>query len=87
FREVIMERFPDRQIVQFPQSIHYRSPERIEQSARASARHKNFVLRVRDEESKEFSEKHCDGTVRLCPDMAVAIGPLPDRATQISVLA
>ncbi|MGO7515610.1 polysaccharide pyruvyl transferase family protein, partial [Rhizobium ruizarguesonis] len=23
FREAIMERFPDRQIIQFPQSIHY----------------------------------------------------------------
>ena len=82
-----MERFPDRQIIQFPQSIHYSSPERIEQSKRAIGRHKNFVLLVRDEESKEFSEKHFDCTVRLCPDMAFAIGPLPERATQIPVLA
>lgn len=83
FREAIMERFPDRQIIQFPQSIHYSSPERIEQSKRAIGRHKNFVLLVRDEESKEFSEKHFDCTVRLCPDMAFAIGPLAERATQI----
>ncbi len=87
FREAIMERFPDRQIIQFPQSIHYSSPERIEQSKRAIGRHKNFVLLVRDEESKEFSEKHFDCAVRLCPDMAFAIGPLPERATQIPVLA
>ena len=28
FRERVLERFPDRQIIQFPQSIHYNSQER-----------------------------------------------------------
>src|SRR5262249_51583605 len=30
FRERVIERFPNRQIIQFPQSIHYKAPERIE---------------------------------------------------------
>jgi len=87
FREAVLERFPDRQIIQFPQSIHYSSPARIEQSARAIGRHRNFVLLVRDEESKDFAEKHFDCEVKLCPDMAFAIGELPSRPSEFPVLA
>jgi pyruvyl transferase EpsO len=87
FRERVLERFPTRPIIQFPQSIHYKSPERIEESARAIGRHKNFVLLVRDEESKHFAEKHFDCQVRLCPDMAFAIGALEPAAAEFPVLA
>jgi exopolysaccharide biosynthesis predicted pyruvyltransferase EpsI len=87
FREAIMEVFPDRRVVQFPQSIHYNSQARVEQSARAIGRHKNFILVVRDQQSKEFGEKHFDCDVRLCPDMAFAIGPLTDRKMELPVLA
>ncbi len=76
FRERVLERFSERQVIQFAQSIHYKSKERVEQSARAIGRHKNFVLLVRDEESKEFAQKHFDCQVRLCPDMAFCIGAL-----------
>ncbi len=76
FRERVLERFPGRQIIQFPQSIHYRSQERLEESARIIGRHKNFVLLVRDEESQQVAEKHFDCQVRLCPDMAFCIGPI-----------
>jgi exopolysaccharide biosynthesis predicted pyruvyltransferase EpsI len=87
FRERVIERFPDRQIIQFPQSIHYKSAERAEQSARIIGRHKNFVLLVRDEESKQFAEKHFDCQVRLCPDMAFCIGELQPAASEFPVLA
>ncbi len=87
FRERILERFPNRQIIQFPQSIHYASPGRIAESARAIARHRNFVLLVRDEESREFAEKHFDCQVRLCPDMAFAIGAIKPAAAEFPVLA
>ncbi len=87
FRERVLELFPDRTIIQFPQSIHYRSPGRVEQSARAIARHRNFTLLVRDEESKAFAEKHFDCAVGLCPDMAFAIGPVEPAAAEFPVLA
>lgn len=87
FREHVLERFPDRQIIQFPQSIHYKSQERVEESARAIGRHKNFVLLVRDEESREFAQKHFDCQVRLCPDMAFSIGAVPPAAAEFPVLA
>jgi exopolysaccharide biosynthesis predicted pyruvyltransferase EpsI len=87
FREAILERFPNRQIIQLPQSIHYDSPQRVEQSARVIGRHRNFVLLVRDEQSRQFAETHFDCEVKLCPDMAFAIGPLGPRPSQFPVLA
>ncbi len=87
FRERVLERFPDRQIIQLPQSIHHKSKERVDQSARAIGRHKNFVLLVRDEESREFAHKHFDCQVRLCPDMAFCIGALQPAASEFPVLA
>ncbi len=59
-RESILARWPGRLVVQLPQSIHYTSQEYTDRMARAIARHKNFVLLVRDEELKAFAEKHFD---------------------------
>jgi exopolysaccharide biosynthesis predicted pyruvyltransferase EpsI len=87
-RESILERWPGRLVVQLPQSIHYKSQEHADRMARAIARHKNFVLLVRDEESKGFAEKQFDCRVHLCPDMAFAIGPIqPLASAQFPVLA
>lgn len=87
-RESILERWPGRLVVQLPQSIHYKSQGHADRMARAIARHKNFVLLVRDEASKEFAEKHFDCRVHLCPDMAFCIGPIqPLAASQFPVLA
>jgi pyruvyl transferase EpsO len=87
FREAVLERFPHRRIIQFPQSIHYRSQARIGQTARAISRHRNFLLLVRDEESRDFAEKHFDCEVRLCPDMAFWIGAVEPEAAEFPVLA
>lgn len=87
FREKVLERFPNRQVIQFPQSIHYKSQARLDESARVIGRHKHFVLLVRDEESKEFALKHFDCEVRLCPDMAFCIGAIEPEAPEFPVLA
>lgn len=87
-RESILERWHGRLVVQLPQSIHYKSQHHADRMARAIARHKNFVLLVRDEESKAFAEKHFDCRVHLCPDMAFCIGPIqPLAAARFPVLA
>lgn len=87
-RESILARWPGRLVVQMPQSIHYKSQSHADRMARAIARHGNFVLLVRDEESKSFAEKHFDCRVHLCPDMAFCIGPVqPLAAARIPVLA
>jgi exopolysaccharide biosynthesis predicted pyruvyltransferase EpsI len=87
FREHVLERFPDRRVVQLPQSIHYKSAERLEASKRAIGRHKDFVLLVRDTNSLEFAETHFDCAVRLCPDMAFCIGPIRAARPEFPVLA
>lgn len=87
FREQVIQRFPNRLVVQFPQSIHYDDPARAEVTARVIGQHKNFVLLVRDEESKHFAEKHFDCVVKLCPDMAFCIGAVQAPAPTLPVLA
>lgn len=79
FREEVLARWPNRRIVHFPQSIHFNSADRADQAARAIAAHKDFILLVRDEESKDFAERKFDCQVRLCPDMAFFMGPLEER--------
>ena len=76
FRERVLELWPGRRIIQFPQSIHYSSEVRADETARIIGRHKNFVLLCRDEESKHFAEKRFDCVVQLCPDMAFCIGSI-----------
>lgn len=87
FREQVIETFPDRTIIQFPQSIHYSSMERADQTARIIEKHSDFILYVRDAASLEFAQRKFQCEVHLCPDMAFCIGPLANRPTSISVLA
>ncbi len=87
FRERVLEQCPDRQVIQFPQSIHYDSPARAEETARVIGRHRNFVLLVRDEASKHFAERHFDCEVRLCPDMACYLGEVEPEPARFPVLA
>ncbi len=87
FREQVMEVFPQRPIVQFPQSIHYGSAERAEKTKRAIGKHGKFTLLVRDEESFDFAQKHFDCEVILCPDMAFCIGEVKATDPKFPVLA
>lgn len=75
-REHLLERFPDREIVQLPQSIHFDRPEQAARTARAIARHGRFRLFVRDQFSYEFATTNFDCEIRLCPDMAFFLGAL-----------
>jgi pyruvyl transferase EpsO len=76
FRETLMRQFPDRQIVQLPQSLHYGNPEAIHQTADIIAKHGKFSLYVRDRRSYEMAAKAFNCPVTLCPDMAIYLGPL-----------
>ncbi|HEY5810836.1 MAG TPA: polysaccharide pyruvyl transferase family protein [Povalibacter sp.] len=79
FRERILARWPGRQVIQFPASIHYDSPARADESARIIDRHGNFILMVRDEESRHFAQQRFNCRVILCPDMALCIGAIKSR--------
>lgn len=87
FKDRVIDRFRDRRIVQFPQSIHFNSIARAEQTARVIDRHPDFTLVVRDEDSRDFARRHFQCAVRLCPDMAFAIGPVAARPAEMPVLA
>ncbi len=76
FRESVVETFPDRLIVQLPQSVHYHDAGLADRTARVIARHGNVRLLVRDQPSLEFAAARFDCTVRLCPDLALCLGPL-----------
>jgi pyruvyl transferase EpsO len=87
FRDHVLNCFPDRKIVQFPQSIHFQSVDRADQAARVIEKHRDFTLLVRDEESADFARRKFQCTVRLCPDMAFAIGPIVAKSPTLPVLA
>ena len=72
----ILDRFPGRPIVQFPQSISFSTQAGIDATARAIERQGNFTLLVRDRKSQAFAEKHFPCTTILCPDMAFALGDM-----------
>lgn len=77
FREYLLERFPDRPIVQLPQSIHFRDPAHRTRFAAQAGRHPDFHLYVRDQPSQMLAERHVDCPVTLAPDSAFGLGPLP----------
>jgi exopolysaccharide biosynthesis predicted pyruvyltransferase EpsI len=81
FRLSLLERFPDREIIQLPQAIHFQDPSNIAPTARAIARHGRLVLLVRDHASFEFATTNFECEVKLCPDMAFFLGPTERGAT------
>jgi exopolysaccharide biosynthesis predicted pyruvyltransferase EpsI len=85
FREHLLERFRDREVIQLPQSIHFDDPARAAAAARAIARHGNFRLFVRDQPSYDFAAEHFDCEIALCPDMALFIGALDRGAPDVDL--
>lgn len=81
FRERILDRFHDREIIQLPQSIHFANPGRTERVARAIERHAKFVLLVRDQHSYDFATANFACDVKLCPDMAFFLGAVDRKWT------
>jgi pyruvyl transferase EpsO len=81
FRRRVLEEFPDRAVIQLPQSLHFREPENLQATKDFIGRHGNFTLLVRDQPSFELATAEFDCAVHLCPDMAFALKPFsPPRA-------
>jgi pyruvyl transferase EpsO len=82
-RERVIADFPDRRIVQLPQSIHFGSAQATARARAILNRHSQLTLLVRDHSSLEFAGNEFSAASRLCPDMAMSLGPLPRHpATQ-----
>jgi pyruvyl transferase EpsO len=78
-RRRIFEDFPNRPILQLPQSIWFQSPDHILPFARTIGRLKRFTLLTRDAASETFARRHFDCPVALCPDLALALDPADFR--------
>jgi pyruvyl transferase EpsO len=83
FREEVLTRYPGRTVIQLPQSLQFNDPSSLRRTAQVIARHKSFVLLVRDQASYDLASDNFECLVRLCPDMAFCLGQLarPIRPT------
>lgn len=78
-RRRVLGDFPQARVVQLPQSVWFRSEERVEQFRRLAEAHPDFTLMLREHRSLEWAEANLDVPLVLCPDLAFALGPLPRR--------
>lgn len=85
-RTEILNRFPGKPIIQFPQSIYFATQAGIDETARAIERQGNFSLLVRDRKSQAFAERHFPCTTLLCPDMAFALGDIDRRPASLDFM-
>jgi pyruvyl transferase EpsO len=74
-RERVMHDFPERRIVQLPQSIEFRSDSALNAAKRIVAGHRDFTLLVRSERSLGLARQF-NAPTALCPDLALRLPPL-----------
>lgn len=83
----LLRRFPERPIVQLPQSLYYDDEAQIATMAQAIAAHGAFTLLVRDARSLDFAQRHFDCDIRLCPDAALYLGRQDRAPAKADILA
>ena len=79
-REKVIAAYPRHRIVILPQTIYFRSPERLRQSAEQMSGHADLHLFVRDRRSLEIARAEfpdCHPT--LAPDMAAFLYPVEQQ--------
>ncbi len=77
FRERVIQDFPANRIIQLPQTIYFVNAWAADQCATVFNSHPDLTILCRDQPSIEFARKRFDGARVLCPDMALALGPIP----------
>lgn len=80
-REEVIKKFPNNKVVFMPQTVHFKSLDRMEQSANVINKHKNLTIFCRDTRSYQIlKDNFCDNVI-LCPDMAHSLwGVFPVQA-------
>ena len=80
FRERLIERFPDRRIIQMPQTMHFASSQAAGRAAEVFNRHPDLTLLARDHVSARLADELFDCRTLLCPDMAFQLNLAPAAA-------
>ncbi|MGH7646756.1 MAG: polysaccharide pyruvyl transferase family protein [Gemmatimonadaceae bacterium] len=75
-RERVLADFPDRAVIQLPQSLYFADPAALARARTAFAAHRRFTLLLRDARSLAAARRAFDAPTDLCPDLAFALGPL-----------
>jgi exopolysaccharide biosynthesis predicted pyruvyltransferase EpsI len=79
FRERVIAAFPDRPIIQLPQSIHFQNAGALRRARSVFNAHPNLTILVRDRDSLELAQAEFSVRSVLCPDVVVALGSLKRR--------
>ena len=77
WREEVIMAFPDRKIIQLPQTIHFRERRNLQRARAVFDGHPDLTILVRDRRSLELARNEFRAKSELCPDMAFALGVLP----------
>jgi pyruvyl transferase EpsO len=75
-REAVIYAFPDKRIIQLPQSIHFREKDNLQRAKSVFNGHPDLTIFVRDTKSLALARNEFRARSVLCPDMAFALGPL-----------
>lgn len=76
-RERVIADFPDNRIVQLPQTMRFEDPRALERARAVLDAHGGLTLLLRDRASLAAARRSFEADARLCPDMALSLGPLP----------
>ena len=86
FRERVLADFPDRQIIQLPQSTDM-SVETAAHIRNRYVQHATLTVLLRDMGSMRYAERHLTGVdVRFCPDLALGYSPRRTAAPVVDVV-
>jgi pyruvyl transferase EpsO len=72
-RERVLADFPDRRVVQLPQSLHFEDRRALDRARSIVDRHGELILFWRERQSLELAQESFAAPHFLCPDLAFAL--------------
>ncbi|WP_157180174.1 MULTISPECIES: polysaccharide pyruvyl transferase family protein [unclassified Rhodococcus (in: high G+C Gram-positive bacteria)] len=81
FRERVIQDFPDRSIIQLPQSIDFSPGPRLEHAQKILSNHRDLTIFIRDRAGVMMTQElFPNNTVVFCPDLAFGNKPITPTA-------
>ena len=82
-REQVVATFPDRRVVQLPQTIHFDEPAPLARARRVLSAHRHLHVLVRDAQSLAKARDQLGLDAHLAPDLAVGLLPRPATGARV----